>query len=132
MSHDHALAESKTAEALNATVVAAEATENARTAQIRELLAESDARNAKMIGEAITEAFGTNKAQGRYIDVTRIPLICQNIDGIHTTLQQIDKKIDEKMVTKERFSPVEKIVYGAVALILSGVVGALLLSILNT
>ena len=132
MPPNRALADSKTAEAVNATVVAAEATENARKAQIQELLAESDERTAKIVGAAIKEAFGENKAQGRYIDVSRIPLICQNIDGIHSTLQLIDKKIDEKMVTNERFSPIEKIVYGAVGLILTGVLGALLVLILKS
>lgn len=127
------LAESKGAEAAQAAAVAAEAGVSALKAQFGDLLAESDARTGKMISEAIREAFSENKAQGRYIDVTRIPLICQNIDGIHEyqremveTVKGLDKKLDEKFVTKERFGPIEKIVYGAVGAILLAVLGALL------
>lgn len=86
----------------------------------------SEAKMVNSLSEALREVFEEKGGQKRFIDVTRIPLICQNIDGIHTTLKSIDTKIDEKLVTKERFAPVEKIVYAIVGVVGLGVLGALI------
>lgn len=72
----------------------------------------------RQIEDAVGRAFGAGVDNGRYIDVSRIPLICQSIINI-------DKKLDE-LVTKQEFWPVKTLVYGITALMLSGVVGALL------
>lgn len=73
----------------------------------------------KDIAEAVKEGFSAGVDSGRYIDVTRIPLICQSIVGI-------DKKLDE-LVTRQEFWPVRTLVYGITGLLLSGTVGALLM-----
>lgn len=77
-----------------------------------------DEQTKEEIKKAVIEAFSAGVDNKRYIDVSRIPLICQSIVGI-------DKKLDE-LVTKQEFWPVKTLVYGVTGLMLSGVVGALL------
>jgi hypothetical protein len=43
---------------------------------------------------AVKRALSEKMDGSRYIDVSRIPLICQNIDGIHTTLKDMQKQLD--------------------------------------
>lgn len=75
----------------------------------------------KAIEEGIKNAFSVGQENQRFIDVQRIPLICQSIVSIDERL----KSIDDKMVTKERFVLVERMVYGAAVTILLAVLGAL-------
>lgn len=49
-----------------------------------------------------------------------------DIKYIRRDLDKIIEKLDRNYVTKAEFAPVQKIVYGMVALILTGVVVALL------
>jgi hypothetical protein len=80
-----------------------------------------------MSDQDIIKALDTYFNQDRkFIDTTRIPLICQDIRGIHKTLEEIRVTLDSKIVTRDQFSPIQKIVYGGVGLILTSVVGALL------
>lgn len=82
-----------------------------------------DVQMKNEIREAVTEAFSAGVQDKRYIDVSRIPLICQSIVGI-------DEKLD-KLVTQAEFWPVKTLVYGITALMLSGVIGALLMLVVN-
>lgn len=83
-----------------------------------------DDQTKQEIKQAVVEAFAASVDQGRYVDISRIPLICQSIVGI-------DKKLDE-LVTRAEFKPVQLLVYGLVSLILSGVIGALLMLIFKS
>lgn len=95
------LTEAKIAEAANAAAIAREAEHNAIM---------------QAVTSAIRDAMSPEK--GRYIDVSRVPLICQSLIGL-------DKKMDE-MVTQDQFWPVKTLVYGFVGLVLIAVVGALI------
>lgn len=78
-----------------------------------------DAITEQRIEEAVMRGFSAGVEDKRYIDVSRIPLICQSIIGI-------DKKLDE-LVTKTEFWPVKTLVYGITGILLSGTIGALLM-----
>lgn len=106
---DDPLVESKTAEAINAATIAEEARMNA----LKELHAN--------IGDVVRNAVRAEMApeKGRYIDVSRVPLICQAIVGIN------DKMGD--MVTQDQFWPVKTLVYMFAGLMLLGVSLSLLL-----
>lgn len=65
--------------------------------------------------------------RGRFIDVSRVPLICQSIVQISEDI----KEIRENMINKDQFSPVQKVVYGLVAVLLLGVIGAVLAMVLR-
>ena len=80
-----------------------------------------DDKTQNQIEEAVRRAFASGVEDKRYIDVTRVPLICQSIVGI-------DKKLEE-LVTQQEFWPVKTLVYGITGLLLSGVIGALLMLI---
>lgn len=86
----------------------------------------NDERVTKLLTDALKEAFGEHAASGRFVDVSRIPLICKSIIDTNDRLKEIASKLDNAYVTKEAFNPVKSIVYGLVALILVSVVGALL------
>lgn len=58
--------------------------------------------------------------------IQRVPFICEDIRGIKKSMEGIENKLDQKFVTKDSFQPVQKIVFGLVALILTAVVVALL------
>jgi hypothetical protein len=76
---------------------------------------------------AVQRAFSAGVGDKRYIDVSRVPLLCQSILGI-------DKKLDEMqkaMVTQDQFWPVKTLVYGIVGLMLTGIVGALLFMVVK-
>lgn len=59
-------------------------------------------------------------------DETSIALIAKDIEYIKTDVKDIKDKLESHYVTTEEFDPIKKIVYGIVALVLTGVVGALL------
>lgn len=66
------------------------------------------------IEDAVTRAFSAGVDSRRFIDVTRVPLLCQSI-------VEINNKMD-KMVTQDQFWPVKTLVYGLLGLLLTGLV----------
>lgn len=60
-----------------------------------------------------------------YIDLSRVPLICQAVVQIKDDIAKINDKLDDKYVTKELFSIVQKIVFGGAGFILVAVLSAL-------
>jgi len=54
-----------------------------------------------------------------------LALIAKDIEYIKKDVSEIKTKIDSDYVTKEEFIPVQRVVFGLVALILTAVVGAL-------
>lgn len=104
--------------AVHAAKNAAQAVESAREAQL-----------ASAVASAVKQAFNIEDTGGqkRFVDVSRVPLICQAIIGIQQSLEAIERK----MVTQDQFSPVKSLVYGVVGLILTAVVGALLALIIQ-
>ncbi len=69
------------------------------------------------ITKAVKEAFAADVEGGRYVDISRVPLLCQAVIGL-------EKKLD-KLVTKEEFWPVKTLVFSFVGLTLLAVFGAL-------
>lgn len=118
MSETSEIAEQKSFEAVAATAEAQQAIERSREAQM-----------ANAIATAVHDVFSLKDQDGqkRFVDISRVPLICQAILGIHQSLQDIK----EDMVNKDQFWPVQTLVYGLVALMLSGVIGALLILALH-
>lgn len=90
-----------------------------------------DERIAEILAAALKDAFGEHETTGRFVDVSRIPLICQNIMGIDGSLKKINENLEKNFVRNETFAPVKSIVYGLVALILTAVIGAILAIILK-
>ena len=54
--------------------------------------AEND-QTAASLAEALRQVFGENEASQRFIDVSRIPLICQSIVDIHKNIDKINNNI---------------------------------------
>jgi hypothetical protein len=57
--------------------------------------------------------------------------VITSIKYIQRDIAKINEKLDDTYVTKDQFEPVRNIVYGLVALILIGVVGALLALVIS-
>lgn len=91
----------------------------------------SDEKITKILGQALEDVFGEHQASKRFIDVTRIPLLCKSIIDTNTRLENIETKLDAKYVTNEAFSPVKNLVYGLVTLILTAVIGAILVLVIK-
>jgi len=102
-------------------------------------LVEKDAeRSTAALANALREVFGENTKTQRFIDVSKIPLICLNIDNMHKALaiiQEAIERMEEKneriFVRSERFQVTEKLVFGLVGIILTAVVGAIIYSVLK-
>jgi hypothetical protein len=123
LSMEAPLTESHSAEAINAQVVAAEAVEKARVAQMQEMLEASEERMTEAFSTALRDVFDEKRSSGQFIDVSRIPLLCQSIIDIRGSM----KDIKDGMVTKQEFVPVRYLVYGACLLILIGFFGSLII-----
>ena len=106
--------ESKTAEAAHAAAVAEEAHQEALEARLHDRVMQS-------VQEAIRTEMSPDR--GRYVDLSRVPLICQAILGINEKMSNITSN----MVTQDQFWPVKTLVYGFVAIVLFAVVAALIL-----
>lgn len=102
------LVESRIAESANASAVADEA-------KLRALVASMHENFRDTIKSAVREEMSPER--GRYLDISRVPLICQALIGL-------DEKMDH-VVTQDQFWPVKTLVYGFVGIILMAVVGAL-------
>ena len=63
--------------------------------------------------------------------IKRVPFICLDIKNIHTEIQKINEKLDEKFVNQDQFWPVKSLVYGLVGILGVGVIGAILAMILK-
>lgn len=106
--------------------VVARATDTA--AKLVEAKDERDARITSALAGALREVFGEHEATKRFVDVTRIPLICQSIVSIHTDIGEIKvmmKEADKRYVNQDQFELTRKLVYG-----LLGIVGATVLAAL--
>lgn len=57
--------------------------------------------------------------------------MANDISYIKKQLDHIDNQVSSNYVSKEEFKPVQRLVYGMVAIILAAVVGAILTVVLN-
>ncbi len=127
------LAESKTAEAVNAIGIAEQARQQAH-----------EASTSKVVEDTLAKFFAAQTENERFVSTQRIPFICTDINAIKNSLVEIAKsqrdaqeaarkalesfedKIDMKYAPKEQFSLVQRIVYGAVTMILVAFFGAVI------
>jgi hypothetical protein len=86
--------------------------------QVRQNEQDDDDRIARALVTALDAVFGQNVERQRFVDVSKIPLLCRSIVDIHVSIKEINEKLDTKFVTKTEFSLVQRIVYGFVSLIL--------------
>lgn len=132
------LVESKKAEAAHASAVSDQATSDSLIAQFQEMLSLSERRMAQLTANAINDVFSSEPGKKRFIDKENIPLICARVGNIEKsqakmeeTVVAIHEKLDNKFVSKERFWPIEKIVYGAVGVVLLTFMGGLVFFAFN-
>lgn len=76
--------------------------------------------------DTLKKVFGEGVDAGRFIDVTRIPLICQSVINMHTSQEEMRKDIKGINEKLGDIGILKKIVYGASAMILASVLGALI------
>lgn len=76
-------------EAVHATRNAQAAVEAARMAQVEEI----GEKTTEALTKALKDVFGEGVSSGRFIDVTRIPLICQSIITMHSDIEAIKDNI---------------------------------------
>ncbi len=88
-----------------------------------------DKRIVELLSKAMNEVFSANVEQGKFIDVSRVPLICQSIISIHENIKSIKEDLEKKYVSNDTFAPIKAIVYGGVGIVLATVVGWVLLLI---
>lgn len=107
-----ASAEQTAKDLLNSAVVEARATlvEASKIAILT--AAEERKKITESLSDALREVFGENVNAGKFVDVSRIPLICQSIVSLHENVEDI--KGDIKWVSR--------LVIGAIVL---GVIGLL-------
>lgn len=103
------LAESQNAEAVNAAAIATEAAQKAQASQIEAALE-----------SAMTRFFSRGVQEKRFIDVGRIPFICDDLSGIHGILTGMSN--DSKWVKR---------ITAASAIIFLPAVGWLLLQVIK-
>jgi hypothetical protein len=85
--------------------------------------------NVRVLADAVSKAIGENKAEQRFIDVTKIPLICLSITGIHENLKELKEMMKEMQATfvrKEEIMPIRYVCYGLVGMVMTGFIGSLL------
>jgi hypothetical protein len=64
-------------------------------------------------------------------DEINIAVINNKLDNLVNSVDEIKKKLESDYVTRAEFTPVQRVVYGLVALLLTGVGGALLALVLR-
>lgn len=94
----------------------------------------NDIKITNSLADALRQVFGENEKAGRFIDVSRIPLICKDIGDIREHLGDIRgmmKTNEDRFINKDQFWPVKTLVYGATGIILTGVITALVYLVVN-
>ena len=120
------LSESKSAEATNAVGIAEQARQQAH-----------EAATSKIVEDTLAKFFASQTDKERFISTQRIPFICTDIREIKETLVTMAKadsdfkgtlveKFDGRYATRESFALVQRIVFGAVTMILVAVFGAII------
>lgn len=57
---------------------------------------------------------------------TQIAVMANDISYIKKSIDDMNSRLDHHYVTKDEFDPIKKLVYGMVALVLSGIVTAVM------
>lgn len=113
-------AQTASAEAIETAAAHAQAVETSRVEHLNAML--SSPELSKTLEDAVVRALGRGASENRYIDIGRIPFICDDISAINKSLQDITKSLST-------YPLVKMLVFGCVSLILVAVIGELLWSI---
>ncbi len=89
---------------------------------------DDDDRVTRALATALRRVFGENEETQRFVDVSKIPLICKSIVDMHKSMEEIKDRLDTRYVTVEAFGPYKK----ALNLIATAVLGAIVVAILST
>ena len=103
----------------------------ATTEATMEIQKRNDEHMTGILSNALREVFDLHKESGRFIDISKIPLLCKSVIEIHENIKEIKNKLDNKFVTIDMFSPVRMITYGLVGAILFAVIGALMMLVIK-
>jgi len=76
-------------EAIHKAKSAAQAAELAREVQMNSAIEAAALTTRAALADALRDVFGENAKSGRFIDITRIPLICASIVQMHEDLATI-------------------------------------------
>lgn len=104
----------------NASVVA-EAVVSLAKETATNLVKTTSIQTTESLVKALREVFGEHEQAQRFVDVTRIPLICKSIVEMH----------EDMALIKVSLNLIQKLVFGAVSIILIGVIGAVLALIIK-
>lgn len=120
-------AEQASAEAIHKAKNAQQAIELARAAQMYEAVEMSAQKTRSAMVDALKEVMDEN----RNIDTVgsksvNINVVANDIAYIKRDVAEIKDKLEGEYVTKAEFAPVKMLIFGAVGLVLTSVVGALI------
>ncbi len=93
--------------------VAAEAVEISRMAQAALVKAENTEQGIKMLSESLRKVFGEYEESRRFIDISRIPLICKNINDMHGNIEEMKHMIeglDGKFINVDKFQAFKEVI----------------------
>ena len=82
--------------------------------------------NIKSLTEVLRSVFGEHIESQRFVDVSRIPLICKSIIDTSERLKELKDMLDTKYVMKESFEPIKTFVFGIIGIIGIAILGAIL------
>lgn len=123
------LAESKSAEAINATKNAAEAVESARAAQMAASMTVNEERMGKIVRHQVENVLASGSEQDKSIILARVPYICQDIKTINARGQRLEDAMTEQnkqlALLQQSSALTNRIVYGAVGAVLLAFIGGL-------
>lgn len=95
-----------------------------------------DQKTIHVLADAVSKAMKENKGDSRFIDLSRIPLICLSITNMSKALDEIKEMMasnrkesdtqHESFITKGEFAPYKKALNTIAGLVLLAVVGGLL------
>lgn len=123
-----ALADAASAEAINAAAIHAESQENARRAQMRQAISESEDRTVRRLTEFL---------RGRSVDdpetnnLMNVRLMANDIAYIKSDVMEIKESMKGDYVTYAQFKPVMLITYGLMGLLGTATVLSLIESVLK-
>jgi hypothetical protein len=96
--------------------------------------------NSTEIRDEVRSVFSAEAGSKLYVNLERVPLLCQNVMGIQDMLKEqrddikeIKKGMNElpdKFVTQKEFALVRAIVFGGIGILLTGILIALLVKII--
>lgn len=104
------IAESKLAEASHAAAVAEETRQASHAAQLSVMQEEGDKRMAKIQWETLERYFNRGLDSKKFVDISRIPFICDDIKNIHVTMDSMN----------ETLTLLRNIIFSFIAIIVTG------------